>query len=244
MFVRTLRSELLRILTGRTWWILAASGILMSTVTAYGYAENGREVGLADAVVTGDVVRAWMMMFLFSSLLGGVLFTRDAHSGALSRSVILTRGRTEVYWAKASAAIIAGAGFGTVAALLGVATALAFLPTAGMEAVWSTDAVLTVLGVFLCSLIAAPFGLFVGMIVGNTAGASALLLLVTLLVDPGLQRLVPEAARYLFTIALSAVYRDAKPELLSMPLGALVAVAWVLALGCVGYLLLQRRDLA
>lgn len=238
-----LRTEWLKLVTGRMWWILLASGTLMSGITSYGYAVAGDEAGTAAAVVTADVVRAWMMMFLFSAIFAAVVHTRDVGSGALARTVIVSGGnRPRVFWTKVAGAAVAGTGFGTLAAVLSLASVLLFVPLAGIPIAWTGDAILSVVGVFACSVLAAVFGLFVGMVLRNGAAASAALLLMTLLLDPGLQRLVPGGAKYLFTIALSAVYRDPKPQLLSMWGGALIATAWIVAIGLIGQRLFYTRD--
>lgn len=61
-------------------------------------------------------------------------------------------------------------------------------------------------------------------------------------VEPAIQRLVPDVAQFLFTIALSSVYRDGKPDLL--PVGAALGVCavWIAGLGLAARTSFFRRD--
>ncbi len=239
---RLFKSEILKLRVGRAWWIMALSGALMSLITSYGYADLGRQEGTAGSIVTGQVVRAWMMVYLFSSLFAATIQTRDAGSGGLARSILVARDRRDVVLSRFLASIVSGMLFGILSLIGAYLSVVLIMPGVGVEVVWNSDALLTLWGVFLCSVIAAPFGMFIGMLIRNTSGAVSVIVFLTLLVEPMLQRLVPYSARFLFTIALSSVYRDGKPELFTMPIGFLVASLWVVAVGAVATWSMLRRD--
>jgi ABC-2 type transport system permease protein len=53
---------------------------------------------------------------------------------------------------------------------------------------------------------------------------------------------VPAVGRFTMTIAMSAVYRDGKPELLPIPAASLVIAAWLAVAGLLAFQLVRTRD--
>lgn len=242
----SLRAEWLKAWTGRTWLLLTAIGALMSLTTTLGYATDGAEQitgGLTTAAaVTDEGVRAWMMMFLFSSLFGAVSVTREYTSGAIGRSVLLGGGRNRLFSAKVLVAAAMGAISGALAVVLGAISTWGATASAGVPFTWTSETTLVAAGVFAVTVAAAPWGVLVGWLIRNQIGAVVTLMGLTLVVDPALQRLVPDAAKFLLTIAMSSVYRDGKPELLTVPLACLVIAAWLGAAGLLARKALLSRD--
>lgn len=108
--------------TGRAWAVLTSIAVFMSLLTSFGYATEGdKSIGTGHtgiAAVTDDVVRSWMMTFLFASLFGALLVTREYSSGSISRAVLLT-GRGRLFTAK----LVIGAAVGVLSGLLAVVLA-------------------------------------------------------------------------------------------------------------------------
>ncbi len=92
-------------------------------------------------------------------------------------------------------------------------------------------------------MLASVFGFFVGVLARNSTLTLLILLLQTLLLDPGLQRIWPDVAKYLFTIALSSIYRDVLPDILPLAAGAAVAGAWIVVLGAIAWTSFSRKDI-
>ncbi|MEV7545209.1 ABC transporter permease [Streptomyces sp. NPDC089915] len=238
--------EWMKAWTGRTWLILASAGIFMSLLTSFGYASQGDEAVAAGrttaAAVTDDIVQAWMMTFLMSAVAGGILVTREYTSGAIARSVLLSGGRLRLLSGKALVATAVGVLNGLLA--IGLAVACAFLLPGhfGYGTDWTGHTTRIALGVLAVNAIAAPWGALLGWIIRNQLATVVTVMATTLLVDPGVQELAPKAAKYLPTIAMSSVYLDGKPELLSVPLALAVLAGWLAAAGLTARKLLLSRD--
>jgi len=237
----TFKSELLKSVTGRMWLWLLLGGALVANLAAFGYGAEADELGIPARISTAQIARAWMMVLLLAALLGAGLYGRDLKSGGVSRSVVVA-GRRPVLRAKLQVTVLWGCLFGLFAAAMAYFSPGAILAMFGESAVWSQDSYLTVFGVFLCCPLAAAFGLYVGVLARSTVAATSIVLLAILVVEPGLQRLVPQVAKYSFSIALSAVYRDEKEHLLSQTGGVLVALGWITVLGVASHLYFQQRD--
>ncbi|GCD44724.1 ABC transporter permease [Streptomyces paromomycinus] len=234
--------------TGRAWWVPAAIGIFMSLLASLGFATQGDQLlteGKTTATaVTGDIVRQWMMMLLFSSLLGAVLTSREYATGTITRSVLLSGSRKRLFSAKLVVATVMGVLYGLLAVGLAVASSWGMMARFGREPEWTQETWLIVLGVFLCTALSAPWGTFLGWIIRNQIGAVGTLMALTLLLEPALQRLFPAGAKYLLTIAMSSVYRDGKPELLSEPIALVVIAGWLAVAWLIARKLFTSRDVA
>jgi len=234
--------------TGRSWLVLLCCGTFMCLITSFGYASQGNqgiELGTASAAsVTGDVVRSWMMMLLFAALFGAVVVGREFSAGTIGRSVLLSGGRARLFGAKLAVGTALGALSGLLAVALGLLSAWGTLSAYGRTPQWTGSNWLTVVGVFLCSLLAAPWGVFIGWLCRNQLASVATVLGLTLLVEPALQRLVPPVGKYLMTIAMSSVYRDPHTDLLSEPVALLVIAAWLVAAGLAARALVLSRDIS
>ncbi|MDX2527920.1 ABC transporter permease [Streptomyces europaeiscabiei] len=232
--------------TGRGWLILVGCSVLMSLLGALGYASQGataiEEGTMGRAAVTDDIVRSWFMMSLFTSLFGAIFVSREYTSGAIGRSVLMSGGRTRLLAAKVLIATAVGALAALFTAALSLASAWGALAANGTEPAWHGETWLILLGVFTVNTLAAPWGALIGWIVRHQVGAVVTVVALTLVVDPAVQVLVPDAGKYLMTIAQSSVYRDMKPELLSTPLALLVIAGWLAAAGLLARKLFTARD--
>ncbi|MFI2431560.1 ABC transporter permease [Streptomyces sp. NPDC018693] len=241
-----LAGEWMKAWTGRTWLILAATGIFMSLLTSFGYASQGDEAvtlgRTTTAAVTDDMAQAWMMTFLMSAVFGGILVTREYHSGAIARSVLLSGGRLRLLSAKALVAAAVGLLNGLLAAGLAVLCAFTIPGHFGYSTDWTGHTTRIVLGVVTVNVLAAPWGALLGWIIRSQLATVVTVIALTLLVEPGLQQIAPKPAAYLPTIAMSSVYLDGKPELLSVPLALLVLAGWLAAAGTAARKLLLSRD--
>jgi len=243
LFRNTVRAELRRALQGRQLVSLAVGALALCLLTSYSLAAKAQSGGSADgaATLTEGQARSWMMTFLLAGIFGSMLFTRDARTGALTRSILMGS-RAVVFGAKVLVSAVAGLGFGVFAAVMAWGTTVAVDGALGVRYLWTTEATLIVLGVVACCVLAAVFGFFVGVLLRSGTVTLLVLLLQTLLVDPGLQRIWPDGAKYLFTIALSSIYRDVLPGILPLAAGAAVAAGWLAVLGVLAWARFSRKD--
>ncbi|MFD7028523.1 ABC transporter permease [Streptomyces sp. NPDC059917] len=241
-----LAGEWMKAWTGRSWLILLSAGIFMSLLTCFGYASSGdQQIALGRstaAAVTDDMAQAWMMTFLMAAVFGAILVTREYTSGAVARSVLLSGGRLRLLSAKALVATAVGLLNGLLAAGLAFLCASTLPGHFGYDGDWTGHTTRIVLGVVAVNVIAAPWGVLLGWIIRHQLAAVVTVIGLTLLVEPGLQQIVPEVAAYLPTIAMSSVYLDGKPELLSVPLALLVLAGWLAAAAVAARQSLLSRD--
>lgn len=241
------RAELRKAFAPRSTWFLLLGGAGFSALTAYGYADDGKkgiEAGATTlALATDEVPRAWMTLFLFAAIAGAVFISREFDSRAIVRTVLLGQTRTRVFATKLAVVGTIGILYGLVAMIAAVISPFVFLPMAGLEVEWTASTTLTVLGVGACGLLAALWGSGVGWLLRSRLASVAVVVLFILLVEPGLQRLWPEAANGFFSIALSSIYLDQKPELLAVPFATVIALAWIVVLLAASFLTFRRRDL-
>lgn len=243
-----LRAEALKARTGKAWWILLAIAIPWSLIVCLGESITGvddiEKGATTQADLTAEIARQWFQMLLFTALFGSVLVGREFSGKSITRSALLTSSRTELIKAKVIVSIGAGAVYGLIAAALAVGSAWFFLVTNDLDPQWTSDLWTTVLGVFAVSVLAAPWGVLLGWIGREQIVAVGAVLGLTLLVEPGLQALSPDVFNFPFSIALSAIYQDTKEGLLSVPVAAVVSLAWLAAAGVAAVALTRRRDIA
>ncbi|GAA3800572.1 ABC transporter permease subunit [Streptomyces coacervatus] len=228
-----LSAEWMKAWTGRTWLIIAASGAFMCLLASLGYT-SGIDKKITEqhmdlSTVTDDSVRAWMMTLLFASLFGAVFVTREYTAGTIGRSVLLSGSRARLFTAKALVGTAMGALSGLLAVALAFATTWGALAASGHSPEITRETWLIAAGILACNVFAGPWGVLLGWIIRHQVGAVVTLLALTLLVDPALQQLAPDVAKFLLTIAMSSVYRDAKPDLLPEPIAVVVIAGWLAA---------------
>ncbi|HEY8979827.1 MAG TPA: ABC transporter permease [Streptomyces sp.] len=243
--VRHTQAELLKAGSGRAMLGALVGGFLWCALTGYGYYTEGRAdaAAVASGAVTDDIVRAWMMMLLFSAISCALVVTRDFAQGTAARTVLLYGGRAEVFRAKLAAALLISTGF-ALTATAGAAVNVLLASSGGTDLAWTAETTKTLLGVGGCVLLAGPWGLMAGWIVRKQTLTVLAIVILVVGVEPAVQRLVPEAAQFLFTIALSSVYRDHRPDLL--PVGAAVGVCllWIVLFGVIARTRFLRKDVA
>ncbi|MEE6281375.1 ABC transporter permease [Georgenia sunbinii] len=238
------QAELKKIWTGKMWWVLLVIAVPWCAYIAYSFGVlETQEAGPVDpAALTRTVAQQWFQMHLFTSVLGVMAVTREYSSSTVARSVLLGGGRTRLFWSKTAAATIVAVLYGLLAVVLAVASAWVTLPLLDVEPVWSGELTLTLVGVLAASVLAAPWGAFLGWIFRNQVVAILVLLLLTLMVEPLLLQVNSEAFNWTFSVALQAIYRDPHEGLLAVPVAYAVAGAWIVLSGIVGYSILRSRD--
>ncbi|MTE21829.1 ABC transporter permease [Streptomyces sp. TRM43335] len=241
-----LGAEWLKAWSGRTWWIMAAVAVFMGLLGSSGAtatADHQLAEGMTDnAAATAEVIRSWFSVLLASLLFGGVFVSREYGTGAVNRSVLLSGGRTRLLLAKTIVGTAMGVLFALLAVLLAPLSLWAFFGMFGLEAEWTREATLTLVGVFAVIVLAAPWGVLLGWVIRHQAATVATLLVVTLFVDETLFALLPEVGRFTMQISMGSVYRDGKEEALSIPWALLVITGWLALAGYAARRRLVTRD--
>ncbi len=218
------------------WTLTVCLGVSITGV------DDLKKGATTEAALTAEIARQWFQMLLFSGLFGALLVGREFSTRSIARSTLLSRSRADLVGAKLLVGVAAGALYGLLAVVLAVASAWFFLATNDLEPQWTTDVVTTLLGVFAVSVLGAAWGVLIGWICREQLIAVVTLLVLTLLVEPGLQAIAPGVFNFQFSIALSSIYQDTKEGLLAVPVAVAVCLAWLAAAGTLALSLTRHRD--
>lgn len=239
------RVELLKARTGKAWWVLLVVAIPWTLTVCLGESITGvdelKKGATTEAVLMAEIARQWFQMLLFTALFGALLVGREFSTRSIARSVLLSPSRDDLVRAKLLVGIIGGVLYGLLATALAVASAWFFLLTNDLEPRWTSEVFTTLLGVFAVSVLAAAWGVLIGWICREQLIAVVTVLVLTLLVEPGLQAIAPDVFNFQFTIALSSIYQDTKEGLLAVPVAVAACFAWLAAAGAVALTLTRRR---
>ncbi|GAA2445441.1 ABC transporter permease [Streptomyces glaucus] len=238
-------AEWRKIWTGRAWWGVAAAAVLMCAMADAGFLQQEVATGVTGDTreITSTLVQGWFMVELAAAVVAMLAVTREFGNGAVSRSVLLSGGRSRLLVAKLVAATGCGAVFAAGAGVLAAASPWVFLAGRTQEPEWTTDTTWTLLGVMLVIVVGAVWGALLGLLIRQQVAAILTLLISTWLVGEGLLRLVPEIGRFTIDEAMASVYRGGHEDLLPIPWALVVLAAWIVAGTIAARALFLRRDL-
>jgi ABC-type transport system involved in multi-copper enzyme maturation permease subunit len=181
---------------------------------------------------------------VFSALAGVLLITSEYRHGTIRPTILFNPARSNVLTAKIVAGVLAGIAFGVLGEAIGWGVGYVILEGRGITIVLgSSDVLLLALGGLAGIAIWGAIGTALGTIIHNQVGAIITLLAWGFVVDNLLFGLVPAVGRYTPTRALDALMGLKTQHLLSPGAGALILVAWTIALACMGVGLTSRRDI-
>ncbi len=240
--MRLLRSELLKLSTVRTTWVMLGIGLTIEGLFA------GLYVGLASLEEIGpleEVQTGTGMLMILLLVLGVLAITTEFRHGTASTTFLASPRRPPVLAAKLGAVVIVAA----IAAIayLAVNGGLAIplfssregdLPPAGeIASVYA--------GVAASFAILAAFGLGVGAIVRNQVGAIVASLAFFFILSPLPELLPGDLGDYFPAQAVGSLHSvpEDTEEGLGQVAGGLVLSAWAAGLCLFGTLLVARRDL-
>jgi ABC-2 type transport system permease protein len=243
--MRLLAAEALKLRTTWGFWVYL---VLMLGITALAVSATiGSGVGAFDDESWRDLLQTPALGFLFPLLIGSVTFTNEFRHGTIGQTLLLTPRRGVLLALKLVTAALVGLLFAALAFALTLAIALPWLGAKDVE-VGLGDPVVreTGLVVALGFVLLAMFGAAVGGALRSQMGAAVGLLvwflLVEFLVGALLTALdIEGVARYLPVSAAGAIVGgEDDTEMLSQGAGALVLLAWVVALAGVAAVSLRR----
>jgi ABC-2 type transport system permease protein len=183
---------------------------------------------------------------LFAALLGALAVTAEVRHGTIRPTFLVTPRRGRVVWAKVSASVLAGAGFGLVAGAVAAAAGAAALGARGIDLrLDGGDYVLLATGSAAAAALWAAIGVGVGALVRHqvptVVGICAWLLFVEGLLAGDLVGL-GEVGRFLPGAAAAAISGQEPGTLLAPAVGLALLAAYAAAAAASGAFATARRD--
>jgi ABC-2 type transport system permease protein len=183
---------------------------------------------------------------LFAALLGGLAVTAEIRHGTIRPTFLVTPRRGRVVWAKVSASVLAGAGFGLVAGAVAAAAGAAALGARGIDLrLDGGDYVLLATGSAAAAALWAVIGVGVGALVRHqvptVVGICAWLLFVEGLLAGDLVGL-GKVGRFLPGAAAAAISGQEPGTLLAPAVGLALLAAYAAAAAVSGAFATSHRD--
>ncbi len=243
-----LRAELFKLRSTRTALGLlgAMTGLVLLAVVLHSLA-------LATALGSRDRQLAILdpgqrLGTLFAALLGALTLTAEVRHGTIRPTFLITPRRGRVLWAKVTASVLTGAGFGLVAGAVAAAAATAVLRARGIAVLLDGgDYAALVAGATAAAALWAAIGVGVGALVRHqvptVVGICAWLLFVEGLLAENLVG-VGSVGKFLPGSAAAAISGQGPGTrtLLAPAAGALLLAVYAAAAALVGSLATARRD--
>jgi len=246
---RLIQAEALRLRTARTYWLLATAAIVL---IAGAVAATAAATSFTGGVSPARQVLAIAGLAQTAALLAGVLsVTGEYRHKTITSAVLITPRRTPLLAAKLITLAAAGLAFGLAATGMATAIALPLLAARHLPAgVSGTGAAAIIAGGGIATALAAAFGIGVGAIIRNQAGAIIAVLALLYVAEP-LLGFVPHLGtaieQYglggLAAAATRTAYFSGGAHLLGQPAAALVLAGYATAALLAGAALLRRRDI-
>jgi ABC-type transport system involved in multi-copper enzyme maturation permease subunit len=191
---RQLRSELLKLRTTRTFWLLIGiTAGLVVLITVLTLALDTQLETTADTRAVLSTAGASGLMLL---ILGIVFAAGEYRHGTIAWTLLVTPDRLRVAAGQALACAIAGAAIGAGIAALTAVVALPWLAAKDAPALSGGEAIGLFAGGVLYTALAAALGAGVGALLRNQAAAIVLLLVILFVIDPVVTALVEDYGRY------------------------------------------------
>lgn len=239
-----IRAELLKVRTTRTAIALllgmAALILLITLLTGL----LSHPSGLMDKENQRTLLSISSFAGVFSALAGVLLVTGEYRFGTIRPTFLFNPVRSHVLAAKVVAGALAGIAFGALGEAVNWAVGYAVLDGRGVTVVLSGgDVLLLILGEIAGTALWGAIGAGLGAIIHNQAGAIIVLLAWGLAVDNLLFGLAPSVGRFMPNRASDALMGLREHHLLAPGVGAIILIAWVVALAVLGIALSVRQDI-
>ena len=266
------RSELLKIRTTSTWWLLGI-GAFLATVLAFSVnawfahtalSGHGEQVGVtgeqasAPAMAANLYTSGQYLGLLFVMLIGILMVTNEFFHQTATTTFLTTPRRTSVIFAKLGAASLLGFGFWLATTVLDLLAGAAFLSLDGhgvQLGEWEVQrallfnllayAIWTVLGVGIGTLIPNQLGAVITAAVLYLIGTQVVQLLFFLLSNALHNEAVMKWMVVWPAVASQVMISGQGSQFLpAWWVGALVLAGYALVSGVAGVLITRRRDIA
>ena len=234
-------AELLKLRTTRTALAYLVAIVLLTLAVGaavFATMDFNTEADVESALSGAGIGAALLM------ILGIVGTTGEYRHGTITSSLLVTPVRTRLVVGKLVAYLIAGALLGAAAMAATYAVGIPWLSArdAPLELLGAGDYVgLTARNIALAALSGAV-GVAIGAIARNQVVAVVTTLVYLFVLEPVVSLLSSEVGAYTLGGAQTALGSDDVEDLLAPVPAGLVLIGWTLALGALGALLEERRD--
>jgi ABC-2 type transport system permease protein len=239
-----IRAELLKIRSTRTMigLILGMIALILLITLLAGLLTHPS--GLASKEDQRQLLSLSSLAGVFAALAGVMLVTSEYRFGTIRPTFLFNPVRSRVLACKVVAGAVAGFAFGVLAETIGWGLGYAILGGRGITVVLSGgDILLLTLGGIAGAALWGAFGVGLGAIIHNQVGAVITLLAWGLVIDNLLFGLVPSVGRFMPDRASDALMGLRVQHLLSPGAGAVILIAWAVALAAAGIALSVRQDI-
>jgi ABC-type transport system involved in multi-copper enzyme maturation permease subunit len=242
--IAQIRAELLKIRSTRTTigLLLGMSALILLFTLLTGLLSHPH--GLMGKQNQRQLFSLGSLAGVFSALAGALLVTSEYRFGTIRPTILFNPVRSHVLAAKVLAGALAGVAFGVIGEAIGWAIGIAVLDGRGITIVLSSsDVLLLALGGLAGVAVWGAIGTALGAIIHNQVGTVITLLAWGFVVDNLLLGLAPSVGRFMPTHASDSMMGLKGHHLLSPGAGAVILIAWAVALAAVGIALTARRDI-
>jgi len=229
--IAQLRSELRKIRTTRTvvMILVAAAGLTLLGVFIEGLSSTPAKLAQEDQ--QRILLGAGSVAVFFATLAGITVVTSEYRYGTIRPTLLFEPRRQVVLAAKLAAAALTGILFGATCAGLSFGVGRAVLAARNVPVSLSGgEMAALVFGTIATTVLGALLGVAVGALIRNQVGAIAAIVAYAFVLDALLFASVPSVGRYLPGKAGDALSGRGVDHLLSPGVGAVVLIAWTLAL--------------
>lgn len=242
------RAELLKLRTTRAWVGYVPALALISGIGAAAQLGSARDLDLSGPEFSRELLMSSLAAGLIAFLIGITTVTAEWRYGTITRTFLVTPRRERVLVAKGVAALIVGAALSAFAVAVVLAVAVPWLSVEGSSFQLDSGVVERLGQLVLAAALWGAFGAGVGALIQNQTAAVVVGLLWVLVVEALIGALlslvgVGAIADFQPGFALSALVGDLQGGL-SPWAGGVVALGWVVVLGALGYVRMNRRDVA
>jgi hypothetical protein len=239
-------AELLKLRTTRAWIgfvliVVALSGI--SSAAAVGSAQDSV---LGTSELSREILSGALFASLIAFLIGVMSVTSEWRHGTVTRTFLVTPRRERVLVAKELSILLVAFGLAALGIAIALVVAVPWLFVENSSLALSDDLVPLIGQIVAASMLWGALGVGVGAVVQSQTPALVGSILWILLVEALIQALLglidlEAVAHYLPGQALSA-FDGTLDEGLPVWAGGVVGLAWVAALGALGYVRMSRQD--
>lgn len=248
--VGLLKSEFTKLIATRSLWITLASAFAVTIALCGWQIIDGTLLGSGEAA---EIPYGWTGIYplgmLFLVVFGVLSMTNEYSSGVIRTSLVAAPSRTGVLLAKATVvtAVTAALAVATSVLLYFLVQIFGTIPSARGLSLFDPDMFWGVLGGTLILPYGALFGVLLGALLRNAAGAICLYFGVFQLGPQFFPAFLPESLAFLpdyLPLAALNVLRSGglATEPYGVGIAAIVAIAWLVVTGGAAWWLLKNRD--
>lgn len=239
-------AEFLKFRTTRAWIGFLLAAVALTAIAAAGTVGTARDDQLGTAQLSRDIVSTSLFTALIALMIGIMSVTAEWRHGTVTRTFLVTPHRERVLIAKELWVALLAAALAVLAIVLVLAIAVPWLAVEGSSLKLDGGVAGLVGRIVIASVLWGTLGVGVGAVVQSQTpalvGAVIWIIVVEALII-ALLRLVDleGVGEYLPGRALSSFDGTEEGGLTTWAAGA-VSLAWVLALGLLGYVRMSRQD--